>query len=157
MMPFNHPYVGTNEDRSDLRAFTAGLIASYVRSGVTLSTVGGDFKVKISTAMELELAMLKELTWHYAILNPALATQQYGQRKIIRDLFEAFRSAADNVREHALFPVAFRELLQESGIQAAANDLRTRIVCDFIAGMTERQAFQLHRKLFGISPGSGLH
>jgi hypothetical protein len=35
--------------------------------------------------------MLKALTWFYVIYNPALATQQFAQRKIITELFQVIR------------------------------------------------------------------
>ena len=34
------------------------------------------------------------------------------------------------------------------------GDEDVRIVIDMIAGMTESQAFRLHQRLYGISPGS---
>ncbi|MGA7219970.1 MAG: hypothetical protein WBX38_16765, partial [Candidatus Sulfotelmatobacter sp.] len=49
--------------------------------------------VKILRSKKLEVRMLKALTWFYVIYNPALATQQFGQRKIIRELFQILGNA----------------------------------------------------------------
>jgi dGTPase len=153
-MPFTRPYLGTNNDRSNLRAFSGGLISRYVRGGVELTgTCGrGMRRVRINPAVEKEVIMLKQLTWHYVILNPALATQQHGQRTVIRNLFEIFREAAVQ-KNRTLFPFAFREMLEQVG----SREEQARIVCDYIAGMTERQAFALHAKMTGTHPGSALH
>ena len=107
----------------------------------------------IDPDIEKQVIMLKELTWHYVILRPSLATQQHGQRLIIQTLCHIFMNAASNETERVLFPFAFQDMLS-----AAADDPANlaRIVCDYIAGMTEKQAFSLHLKLTGISPGSGL-
>jgi len=96
--------------------------------------------------------MLKQLTWHYVIRNPGLATQQFGQRKAIRNLFDTYIEAAI-AGDTRLFPFAFRERLE-----AVPDKLETiRIVADYIAGMTERQALELHKRLTGVAPGSALH
>ena len=50
--------------------------------------------VVIHPSIEKQVKMLKLLTSHYVILNPSLATQQYGQRRIIRTLVEVFHEAA---------------------------------------------------------------
>jgi dGTPase len=155
-MPFHHPYSGRDSDRSTLRAFTSGLISNYIEKGVSLPLNGG-LSLQVDPNITAELTMLKQLTWHYVIVNPALATQQYGQRKVIRDLFSTFRVAADSNGGRVLFPFAFRELLEKAGSGDSASNMRTRIVCDYIAGMTERQALALHLKLTGVRPGSGLH
>jgi dGTPase len=159
MFPLQLPYSGTNSDRSSLRAFTAGLIATYIRDGIKLSLAGGGVKLIVLPETEMELTMLKQLTWHYVILNPSLATQQHGQRRVIHDLFTIFRDAADHPEQRPLFPFAFREFLErsDSGSDPERAELRTRVVCDYIAGMTEKQALQLHLKLTGVRPGSALH
>lgn len=95
--------------------------------------------------------MLKQVTWRYVILNPSLTTKQMGQKKIIGDLFETFHKTAVN-DELDIFPAAYRELMQA----ATTNEDRGRLVTDMIAGMTERQAINIHRKLTGIDLGSVL-
>jgi len=87
--------------------------------------------------------MLKQLTWHYAITHPNLATQQHDQRRVIRTLFEIYHGAvpADDL---PLFPIDYREHITEvleRGVQGA----RIRAVVDLIAGMTERAAVQVYR------------
>jgi dGTPase len=154
-MPFTQPYLGTNSDRTNLKAFSAGLISRYVREGVELT---GKFerdvrRLHINAAVEKEVIMLKQLTWHYVILNPALATQQHGQRCLIRKLFEIFIHAAAAPNRRTLFPFAFRDMLDHT---STAQE-QARIVCDYIAGMTERQAFALHSKLTATQAGSALH
>jgi dGTPase len=46
--------------------------------------------VSIQKDRKIQVDMLKQLTWHYVIRDPALATQQHGQRRIIKGLFEMF-------------------------------------------------------------------
>ena len=97
--------------------------------------------------------MLKELVWTYVIEAPALATQQFGQRRIIRTLFCTYSNAAASRNTHKMFPVHYREQLDNVWQD---DEGRTRICIDFIAGMTERQATAVYLRLTGTSGASGL-
>jgi dGTPase len=54
--------------------------------------------------------------------------------RILRDLFESL------VREPRQLPPRFQQQIEREGVH--------RVVCDYIAGMTDRFALQEHRKLF---------
>ena len=61
-------------------------------------------------------------------------------RRIIRDLFDLYFNEPD--------------LLAEDWRRQAEIDdktMRARIICDYIAGMTDRFAMEEHRRLFDIS------
>ncbi len=93
--------------------------------------------------------MLKELTWHFVILNPSLGAQQHGHKKISRAYSAFFEGDLKSGRFNA-FPLSARESLQ-----AATSDAeRVRAVIDLIAGMAEQQAIQMYQRLAGISLGS---
>jgi dGTPase len=66
------------------------------------------------------------------------------------------RDAGDIVRNLFVRFVAAPELMPEEWALAAAGDTsearRARIVCDYIAGMTDRYANAEHRRLFGQAP-----
>ena len=91
------------------------------------------------------------------INNPALATQQYGQRSLISGLFGIFQDAAWN-SDLRIFPPIFAE--QFRGIQALPSDVRkyetVRTISDYISGMTEREVIENHQRLTGLSLGSVL-
>jgi dGTPase len=108
-------------------------------------------RVEIIPALKREMRMLQELTWHYVIKNPALATQQHGYRKVIKELFEALLAAIKE-GNWALFPPSVSELIRDTS-DSAEN---VRIVADFIASMSEPQALELYQRLMGISIGSFL-
>lgn len=141
-------YAGTKKHRIAVRRFAAGIIGECVK-GVTIKSRAG--KLHVPPERRKEIAMLKQLTWRYVILNPSLTTKQVGQRKIIRDLFETFYQAAVE-DELDIFPSAYRELIEA----VADGGKRARLVTDMIAGMTEQQAINIHRKLMGINLGSVL-
>ncbi len=150
LLKFAEEYSGTAVQRAKLRLQTGILIARYMDAIVAQSPKSAaDRRVMINPQHQKEVTMLKELTWHYVILNPALTTQQAGQRRIIRTLFMIFCRAAKDSNSHVLFPLSLRPELR------TPEDTIPRIVSDYIAGMTERQALKLYLKLSGIAPGSG--
>lgn len=63
--------------------------------------------------------------------------------RIVGDLFTAF------VKEYTLLPDNWQARVEEAGAQGDAQ-LRARIVCDYIAGMTDRYAIREHERLFDL-------
>ena len=67
------------------------MINRYINA-LTLDAAPGSSKtVSIEAQSHMEVTMLKELTWVYVINNPGLATQQFGQRKVVSTLFDLCR------------------------------------------------------------------
>ncbi len=109
--------------------------------------------VKIHQGLRAEVDLLKALMQYYVFHNPALVTQQFGQRRVIRELFEIYYAAAKpGSKEKALVPYPFREALET--ITDTDDQARARLVADLITSMTEQQALLLHKRLTGIEPGS---
>jgi dGTPase len=78
---------------------------------------------------ELKLFLLEHLYRHYRVIRMAEKA-----RRIIHDLFKVY---ADSPRQ---MPPSFSARIPTEGIP--------RVVCDYIAGMTDRFALEEHRKLF---------
>jgi len=90
--------------------------------------------------------MLKELTWHYVILQNELATHQRGQRKIVDRVFHDLRGAADEKKSWNLFPPFFKDEIRG----ADGDSIKvTRSVADYISGMTEKELLRTYHALSG--------
>jgi dGTPase len=164
----DEPYVGTREQRANLRSLTSLLITRYVRGAdpddppfrFRLPDGQDRRTVAIRSEAEREITMLKQLTWFYVIQRPSLAGQQLGQQRIIRELFEDFYAATESVTTRDRLPGGARESL-EAALQAAAasgpqgiHSVRARTAADVICGLSEQQAIGLHQRLRGFEPGS---
>ena len=155
------PYNGKREQRASLRSLTAFLIRRYITGAISLKQPEGNDRRCVSITREflMEVKILKELTREYVINSPALATQQYGQRKLVEDLFQVLSSAASKSK-FEIFPPRFAEFLEEypsaSGSRESSGREIARTVADYISSMTERQAIELHQRLTGASLGSVL-
>lgn len=148
--PLERPYTGRWMERAALRDVTSQLIDRFV--GTTQLVVqDGRCVLRKDRDVELEVAMLKELTWVYVIEASGLATQQAGLRRMIRALFAAYWRAVRRSEWH-LFPPYYHEALEN----APDDRVRRRVVTDLIASMTEAQAIAMHHRLTGVTAGSGL-
>jgi dGTPase len=139
------PYRGAREERIYIRSRTSYLIGWFINA----VTLAGD-EVKIDPRRRAEVAVLKELAWFYVITDPSLATLQHGQRRVIRDLHNIYYEAVDQPERWQLFPLAQQELLRIT----RGDERRYRIATDFVAGLTEDLAYELHQRLTGVSRGS---
>jgi dGTPase len=149
-IPIEEPYAGTQEQRCKLRNLTSGLIARHIRA-VELAEPrsASENGVRIDPERRKEVIMGKELTWHFVINNPALASQQQGQRNIVVTLLKIFRDAAEAKRLN-VFPVRAREAVQQARTPADS----TRAIVDLVAGLTEQQAVAMYQRMTGASLGS---
>lgn len=145
IFPLEERFTGTDRDRALLRGYTSGLISRYVQA--THVTAQG-LNRRPEAVIQVEL--LKMLTKIHVVDNPLLSTQQHGQRRVVRDLYAAFRKAIDR-KDTSLFPTRLR-----THAEAAVGGpipARCRLVADVVASMTEVQAIQTHRRLLGYDFG----
>lgn len=148
----NWHFSDTRFQRGFLRDMTSILVGRYIE-GIQLKKPEKetDQRVSISQALKREMRMLQELTWHYVISNPSLATQQHGYKIVIKGLFDSLLTAITD-GNWAVFPPGISELITDK--QRSGQNVRT--VADFIASMSEPQALELYQRLMGISMGSFL-
>lgn len=147
-------------NRAKLSQYSSGLIGTFV----TGTGLRGDGRLQISRQFRVQIAVLKELTKRFVVEASALATQQQGQRRVIRNLFEEYRACvirgADETSIDAprltasLFPTSMAEDVVRLVSRKAPNEETCRIVADTIAGMTEAQALRIHHRLMGFEFGS---
>jgi dGTPase len=151
--PIFEPYQGKREDRARVRSFTSGLIDRYV-SAVALNPAGDSARpLIVDERARMEVTMLKSLTWHYVIESRSLTAQRFGQRALIRSLFDILCNAASSADDWHVFP----EFYQDALADARGDDERiARAVADLISSMAETQLIGLHQRISGNSLGSAL-
>jgi dGTPase len=154
LFPIAEAYTATREQRSRLRDFSSTLIDQFIGAIELNQPPSREIRfVKIRTKEERQVRVLKALTWYYVIYNPSLATQQFGQREIIRRVFNIFYDAgtASDDEECNIFPLAFRQ-----DVLSANREPKhvTRIVSDFVAGMSDQEVVRIYHRLTGTSLGS---
>ncbi len=97
--------------------------------------------IGMSPTMLEQHVQLKQFLREHVYRHHRVLRMTTKAKRVVRELFEAFLSnpnlMPDEYREHAL------EARQRDGEAGGA-----RIVCDYIAGMTDRYAILEHRRLF---------
>lgn len=151
--PAEKPYTGSDIQRAGLKAMSASLIADCVTQ-VSVQSRPVEHKPLLEVSQELreQIEILKQLTWYYVIDNRAIKTQQFGQRKVVRELFNIYFRASGSSDDD------LRGILPESQLEQLHHtqdkEIRARIVADLISSMTEQQLLVTHKKLRGIELGS---
>ncbi|MEB3198525.1 MAG: dNTP triphosphohydrolase [Candidatus Sericytochromatia bacterium] len=138
-----------NEVKERRKALTSRLIHRFV-THTSLSRrddlPGYGWALAIPPEIRREACILMGVEYVLLIRNPRVTTLEYKGRHIVQRLFEAHAQpdAGD------LFPVDVREWWE-----AVRNEERPRlrVVCDYIASMTDGHALRLYQRLF--EPGAG--
>jgi dGTPase len=144
------PWAGTRQIRGAMQGATSQLI-SYFMGGLTFEGaepcryVGNlllDPDARRANDKRIACDLLKGLIWVYVIEGRALASQQIGQRQIVRFLLlEVFG-------EHGrLLPADRAEELSRHGDALRASS-------DYVASLTEQDALALYARLTGVQIGA---
>lgn len=107
---------------------------------------GYELTLHVPDAVRREAAILMGVEFVLMIRNPRVTTLEHKGKLVVSRLFEAH--AQPDVGD--LFPEDVREAWEPVRHDEAA---RLRVVCDYIAGMTDAHALKLYRRLF--EPGAG--
>lgn len=140
----------SRRDKALAQRATSDLIEYFVKD-VTWNSGGipllreGVFRVATKKADQVRkhaaCYLLKELVHKHVIRAPSLISQQIGQQRLVSFLLETYFERADD-----LLPDDRREELSQHG-------MRLRSSADFVASLTEADAYRLARRLRGLDPG----
>lgn len=96
-------------------------------------------QLKVQRDILLKVEALKHFTYLSLIMSPRLKVVEHRGGEIITKLFQTLSTT------HSLLPQDVRtvvDLLQD-------ENEKMRVICDFVAGMTDRYAVDLYNRLFG--------
>lgn len=111
------------------------------------------FQLVIDPDMQAQASLHKRIALDFVFLSPALQQLDHKADFILTRLFEVLRDRyIENTASRGphLLPAALELEIEKSPDNAA----RARLVCDWIANMTDRFAFRTYRRLFDADFGS---
>ena len=91
-----------------------------------------------------EIETLKHFTYQATIRSNRVAVSEFRGKSIVKEIFSALLGPKGRL----LLPADFQELYKAGEGNEAAQ---TRVVCDFIAGMTDRYAIEFWSRLYSNS------
>lgn len=149
------PFTGTDEEISELNRFISNLIERYLApfNPDEVYVDESDLDLIIEEKFKREITVLTELTHFYVLDDSSLMSQQWGQKRIITEIYDALSESArpNNESENILF-APHRGRMEE--LEDYEKLERTRVIVDLITSMTEQQAVELYKRLTGVSAGS---
>jgi dGTPase len=104
-------------------------------------------RVFLERETEILVETLKVFSFEATIMSSRLKISEHRGKEIVTTIFECL----DRDDGHHLLPDDFREIFERFGTDEAS---RRRVICDFVAGMTDRYAVEFYSRLVGESPKS---
>ena len=137
----------------------------YVRAQLTSDLVGRRLRtitievdhdvpalsqIKIPENVRFEIDVLKHLTYELHIKSPRLKLIEYRGKQIVSELFSCFSED-----EHGdMLPHDWRERIAATSEFDKKEAIRARLICDFIAGMTDAYALDVYSRLKTTNPAA---
>lgn len=131
--------------RAGRKMLTRDLIHEFA-SSVAVQPPGfidADFDVRV------RIEALKAFEWYKVINNPRVTTLGHKGKEVLRRLFGVLDQGDEAL---GLFPEDHGEQYEQA-LCAGDDGARKRVICDFLAGMTDSYAMRFYSRLF--VPGEG--
>lgn len=123
---------------------TSFLINKFI-SGIKVKVGKGQdikfSKVYLDKQIHLEIESLKRLNYELMIMSPRLKIVEWRGKELVKTIFETL----DSPDGYLLFPEDYRRMHE----RLKSNEEKKRLVCDFIAGMTDRYAVEFYSRVKG--------
>lgn len=123
------------ESQARIRKVNPGSVEDIRKAGMQVVAFSPAMFDKVE---ELREFLMTRMYRHYTVMRV-----RHKVERTVSDLFDAF------FKQPNLLPEHWQKRVEEAG--GMVNDLpRARIVCDYIAGMTDRYAVREHERLFDL-------
>ncbi len=98
--------------------------------------------VQFPSEVKKEVEVLKQFAYVTIINSPMLKIVEYRGSDIVESVFSAIKESTEN-SDNSLLPDDFREVYE-----AVSDEEKDRVICDFVAGMTDRYALEFYGRLY---------
>lgn len=112
-------------------------------------TLQPDGRIDAELPSRVRIEILKAFESHHVIYNPRVTTLGYKGKEVLRRLFAVLDQGRDSI---GLFPEDPGEEY-ERALLDGSETTRKRVICDFLANMTDSYAMRFYSRLF--VPGQG--
>ncbi|HSY35620.1 MAG TPA: dNTP triphosphohydrolase [Acidobacteriaceae bacterium] len=132
----------------NLKQWTSDTVKSLKKGCEIVDLKNNEFSVRYKHGLKIPAdaeglsVLLKTIAFNLVFSDPRVKTLEAKGAKVIRELFEVF------VQDTKLLPLDWQEM-----IQAKKYGSKERLICDFIAGMTDKYAYAYYSRL--TLPGAG--
>jgi dGTPase len=138
-------YLEQTAGRAARKMLTRDLIHAFA-SAVSLQDDG---RIDAAFPSRVRIEVLKAFESYKVICNPRVTTLGHKGKEVLRRLFAVLDQGRESV---GLFPEDYGEDYEQA-LLAGDDTTRKRVICDFLAGMTDSYAMRFYSRLF--IPGEG--
>jgi dGTPase len=135
-----------------IRETSRGYIDKFARAGTVTQGADAktsfDFELSIPEPIRVENQVLKSITFEFIIRDHRTVQIFHKGETIVLRLFEELLENATTRQRKDRFLLFPRPLRERLAIDRDNQSALARLVCDYIASMTEGQALRLYRRLF---------
>ncbi len=123
--------------------FTSALVGEFIKGvEVTVNESKPTFsKVSLKNDVLFKVEVLKHFAYEAIIMSPKLKVAEYRGKDIVTEIFQ--KLSAEESKGISLLPDDCQKLYN----QAPTEHGKKRVICDFIAGMTDRYAIKFYERL----------
>jgi len=129
--------------------FTSKLVGRAIRS-VSIDKINRDIPalstVKLDEETAIDVEMLKHIVFESQILSPKVQILAYRSEEILGKIFDALSN--EEKKGYTLLPNDFRAIYE--AVKTPIN--KKRVICDFVACMTDRYALEFYGRLTSENP-----
>lgn len=122
--------------------FTSELVGGFMRGVSVGAAATRDLRfapIEVEPETRIKIEALKHLNYLLTIMSPRLKVVEYRGYEVVRTLFDTLTSKDG----YLLLPSDVKEAYERLRTKAG----RHRLVCDFVAGMTDRYAVEFYARL----------
>jgi dGTPase len=132
--------------------FTSDVVGKRIRAvGIELDEdIPALSTLEIPGDVRFEIDVLKHLTYELHIKSPRLKLIEYRGKQIVHELFDCYEQDKDG----ELLPHDWRERLRSISSFKDGEEMRKRLICDYIAGMTDAYALDVYSRLMTTNPAA---
>jgi dGTPase len=122
--------------------FSSDLVGQFMGGVHAVPLEGQELRfaeIQVDRDVRIKIETLKHLNYLLTIMSPRLKVVEYRGYDVVRTLFETL----DSEEGHLLLP----DDLQKLYGRLLDTDSKRRLICDFVAGMTDRYAIEFYSRL----------
>jgi dGTPase len=139
---YNHSKL-TASDGRQRAALTSTMIGNFMR-GISIDMAGVDDlrfpKVVVERSILIQIEAVKHLSYLLTIMSPRLKIVEFRGYDVVQEIFDTIADGEDG---HLLLP----DDVQKMHGRLKTDGERKRLICDFVAGMTDRYAVEFYSRL----------
>jgi dGTPase len=122
--------------------FSSKLVGGFMRGVSAMVPTASELRftrIEVARDIRIKIESLKHLNFLLTIMSPRLKVVEYRGYDVVKTIFNAL----DSDEGHLLLP----DDLQRLHERLFSTDDKKRLICDFVAGMTDRYAVEFYRRL----------